>query len=110
MVSITVLDVGSFPLALCTDEGRAVVYFSASWCKPCQDMTPVFVELARRMDDSGIVFGAVDMAQSPTIAQSYGIRSVPSITVFRQGLLLEVIPGKVTIDEAMTRVQQSLAL
>lgn len=110
MANITVLDVGSFPRALRSTEGQAVVYFFASWCQPCQDMTPVFTELVRRIAGSGVVYGTVDMAQSPTIAQSYGIRSVPSIAVFRQGQLVEVIPGKVTIDDAMARVQQSLAL
>lgn len=108
-MSVTTLTIDNFGSVLSRGAGQAVVYFSASWCPPCHDMEPVFAELARQTADPDIAFGAVDMAQSPTIAQTYGIRSVPSIAVFRQGKLMDVIAGQAPLDDVMGRVQRALS-
>lgn len=108
MSSITALTSDNFSTALNGETGLAVIYFSASWCQPCQNMTPVFFELARQVVTAGVTFGTVDMAESPTIAQTYGIRSVPSIAVFRQGRLTVLIAGEVALDDVMCRVQKAL--
>ena len=109
MPAINTLTIDNFGPALRGGSGRAVIYFSASWCQPCHDMEPVFAELARQMINLDIAFGAVDMAQSPTIAQTYGIRSVPSIAVFWQGKLMDVIAGQAPLDDVMDRVQRALS-
>ena len=109
MQGITALTIDDFGSALRRGTGQAVIYFSASWCQPCQDMESVFAELARQTTDPDITFGAVDMARSPTIAQTYGIRSVPSIAVFRQGKLVDVIAGQAPIDEVRGRVRRAFA-
>jgi thiol-disulfide isomerase/thioredoxin len=51
-------------------KGSSVVVFSASWCKPCQEMKPVFHALEEKLH-SLAVFGKIDVAVSPTIAQIY---------------------------------------
>ena len=53
-------------------KGNSVVLFSASWCKPCQEMKPVFHDLADKMH-SRASFARIDVAVSPTISQMYGI-------------------------------------
>ncbi|AZF43384.1 Thiosulfate sulfurtransferase, rhodanese [Pseudomonas sp. R1-43-08] len=73
-------------------KGSSVVLFSASWCKPCQEMKPVFHALEEKLHALAS-FGKIDVAVSPTIAQMYGIRAVPSLAVFHQGRLLRVMPG-----------------
>ena len=73
-------------------KGSSVVLFSASWCKPCQEMKPVFHALEEKLH-SLAVFAKIDVAVSPTIAQMYGIRAVPSLAVFHEGRLLRVMPG-----------------
>ncbi|CAM5346994.1 TPA: thioredoxin family protein [Pseudomonas aeruginosa] len=110
MADIENLSIDSFSRILGREAGQAVVYFSASWCQPCQSMRPVFIELVRRIVDLAVAFGTVDIAQSPTIAPTYGIRSVPSIAVFRQGKLVALIPGEVPVEQAEVRVRQALAL
>lgn len=69
----------------------------------------MFAELARQTADPDVAFGVVDVAESPTIAQTYGIRSIPSVAVFRRGRLQDVIAGEVALDEVMSRVSRALA-
>ncbi|MPR02365.1 thioredoxin family protein [Pseudomonas sp. MAFF 212408] len=77
-------------------KGSSVVLFSASWCKPCQAMKPVFHALEEKLHALS-TFGKIDVAVSPTIAQMYGIRSVPSLAVFHEGRLLRAMPGSRSI-------------
>lgn len=73
-------------------KGNSVVLFSASWCKPCQEMKPVFQDLADKMH-SRASFARIDVAVTPTISQMYGIRSVPSLAIFHEGRLRLVLTG-----------------
>lgn len=78
-------------------KGSSVVLFSASWCKPCKEMKPVFVHLEEKLHALA-VFGKIDIAVSPTVAQMYGIRSVPSLAVFHEGRLLKVFAGSKSVS------------
>lgn len=78
-------------------KGSSVVMFSASWCKPCKEMRPVFLELEEKLH-SIASFGKIDIAVSPTIAQMYGIRSVPSLALFNEGRLLKVFAGSKSVS------------
>ena len=79
-------------------KGFSVVLFSASWCKPCKEMKPIFLDLEEKLHALA-VFGKIDIAVSPTIAQMYGIRAVPSLAVFHEGRLLRVIAGSRSVSE-----------
>lgn len=78
-------------------KGSSVVLFSASWCKPCQEMKPVFHDLADKLH-SCAAFGKIDVAVSPTISQMYGIRSVPSLGIFHEGRLRLVLAGSRSVS------------
>lgn len=78
-------------------KGSSVVLFPASWCKPCKEMKPVFIDLEEKLHALA-VFGKIDIAVSPTIAQMYGIRSVPSLAVFHEGRLLKVFAGSKSVS------------
>lgn len=108
MPTIAALTIDNFARVL-GREPALVVYFAASWCQPCQAMQPVFAEAARRLAGSGIQFGTVDIAVSPTVAQTHGIRAVPSIAVFQQGRLVDLLAGHQALDAVLRRVQAALA-
>lgn len=78
-------------------KGSSVVMFSASWCKPCKEMKPIFLELEGKLHSLAI-FGKIDIAVSPTIAPMYGIRSVPSLAVFHEGRLLKIFAGSKSVS------------
>lgn len=89
-------------------EKAAVILFSASWCQPCKNMKPIFQQVADEMGTQGILFGAVDIAQSPSLAQQYAIKSVPSIALFKRSELVTVIVGESTVSQLIAHLKHEL--
>jgi thioredoxin 2 len=61
-----------------------VVDFWAEWCGPCKMMAPVFERAAGEMEPD-LRFLKVDTEAEPQLAARYGIRSIPTLMVFRKG-------------------------
>ena len=74
-----------------TGNGIVLVDWWASWCGPCRMFAPVFQDAAAANDD--IVFGKVDTEAEQSLAASAGIMSIPTLMVFRDGILLFSQPG-----------------
>lgn len=58
----------------------------ASWCGPCRSFAPVYEAAAERHE--GIVWGKLDTEAQQELAGAFEIRSIPTVMVFRQGILL----------------------
>jgi thioredoxin 2 len=61
-----------------------VVDFYADWCGPCRMMAPVFAEFARRQRGHALV-AKVDTDRNPALSARFAIRSIPTLTVHRDG-------------------------
>ncbi|MDP4264595.1 MAG: thioredoxin [Bacteroidota bacterium] len=61
-----------------------LVDFSAEWCGPCKMMKPILEELHRKMG-SKVRILKIDVDQSPAIAETLQIHSVPTLMLFQQG-------------------------
>ena len=61
-----------------------LVDFFATWCGPCKMMAPVIDEIATEMTGVASVY-KIDVDECPDIAQKYGIMSIPTFIVFKDG-------------------------
>ena len=61
-----------------------MVDFYADWCGPCKMMAPVFAEFARRQRGRVLV-AKVDTDRNPVVSSRFGIRSIPTLTMHRDG-------------------------
>ena len=78
----------------------------APWCGPCRSFAPVFEAAAAAHDD--IVFAKVDTEANSQLAGEAGIRSIPTLMVFREGVLLYAQPGALpaaALEDLITKVR-----
>ena len=73
------------------DNDIVLVDFWASWCGPCRMFGPVFEEASDQHAD--VVFGKVDTEAERALAAAAGIRSIPTLMAFREGVLVYSQPG-----------------
>ncbi|WP_421863139.1 thioredoxin family protein [Motiliproteus sp.] len=77
--------------SIAKEKDWALVYFSATWCGPCQTMGPIVERLAADYEQSLTTFKA-DVDEVPELAGRYGLRGVPTLLLLKQG---RVVDGQV---------------
>ena len=80
-----------------------VVDMFATWCGPCKMMSPIIDEIAEENGD--IVVGKVDVDENGDLAMEYGVMSIPTILIFKNGELAETFVGLQSKDTILNAVQ-----
>lgn len=84
-----------------------LVDFWADWCAPCKMVAPLIDELAKEYDGK-IKFTKVDVDDNPQTASQYGIRSIPTLLVFKGGAPIDQVVGAVPKATIKKRLDEAL--
>ena len=89
-----------------SDHDTVIVDFWAAWCGPCRQFAPTFEKASSQHSD--IVFGKVDTEAQPELAEFFNIRSIPTLMVFRENVVLYSQAGALpdhVLDDLIAKVR-----
>src|SRR6476619_4874922 len=91
-----------------TSSGTVIVDYWAPWCGPCRGFAPVFERVAEANPD--VVFAKVNTDVEQEIAAHFQIRSIPTLMVFREQIIVFSQPGALPQGQFEQVVQKAKAL
>ncbi len=74
-------------------SGVCAIDFWAPWCGPCRMQGPIFESVAAEMDGSGAKFFKVNVDEAPAVAGRFGVQSIPTLLVLKDGVEADVRVG-----------------
>lgn len=98
----------NFSELVLNSDKPVLVDFWAVWCGPCRMIAPVVEELSNDFDGKAII-GKMDVDANPNTAMEYGIRSIPTLLIFKGGQVVDKVVGVVSKSALAEKLQAQMA-
>ena len=83
----------NFDQEIIKHQGVALVDFWAPWCAPCKIQSPIIEHIARENQNPNLKIAAMNVDQHQRTAQTYGILSIPTLKIFKNGAVVDEMIG-----------------
>ena len=107
MSNAAALTTSNFNEKISAESGICLVDFWASWCGPCMMLAPIIDELATEFAGRAEVY-KVNVDEESALAAKFGIMSIPTVIVFRNGEVFEKSLGVVPKDSLAAIIEKAL--
>ncbi len=107
-MSATAVTDSSFDQDVIKSEIPVLVDFWAPWCGPCRMVAPVVEEISQQYEGQVKVV-KVNTDENPNVASQYGIRSIPTLMIFKGGQRVDMVVGAVPKTTLANTLEKHLA-
>lgn len=91
-MSVLKLENANFEDEVLNDQGKVLVDFYADWCGPCKMMSPIIDNIAEELGEK-VKVGKVNIDDNKELAMQFGIMSIPTIIIFKNGKVDKTFVG-----------------
>ena len=106
-MSIATITKDNFEREVINSDKPVLLDFWASWCGPCRMLSPIVDEIADERGD--IKVGKVNVDEQPELANNFGVMSIPTLILFKDGKPVERIVGYMPKDRLLKQLSAHLA-
>lgn len=106
-MSLIHLTDSNFKQEVLTSKLPVLVDFTASWCGPCKSIAPIVEELSKEYEGRFKIC-KLDIDQGQDTASSYGIMSVPTLVIFKDGKVAEQVVGVIGKQQLKQKIEDNL--
>jgi len=98
----------NFKSEIIDSDKVALVDFWAAWCGPCQMLGPVIEQLAGDYEGKAVI-AKLNVDENPNTAAEYGIRSIPTMLIFKNGEVVDQMVGALPKNMIAEKIDAQLA-
>lgn len=102
-----VISDGNFEAEILKSSLPALVDFWAPWCGPCKALAPILEDLAQSYQDR-VKIGKLNVDDNPQSAATYGVRSIPTLILFKDGAVVDTLVGLVSRERLEGFIKKAL--